>query len=385
MISHSNKQWTQAKLNLLSQSISDNFDKVVHYFNLDMRQTSKMYIGRCPIHDGDNVDALNFYHSGHTHRGNWCCNTRACEVIFQPSALGFVRGLLSKVEYEWVQKGDKVCGFMDTINWCMKFLNVNYDNLLVNSASINTDRFISQAHIFTSQRPKAAYTVSRAQIRNKLEIPAKPFLELGFSSATLDKYDVGLCTTPNKPMSERIVFPVYEENGRFMVGCIGRSIWDRCPECKLWHNPETDCPSPEYAPQYAKWRNSADFKSEYWLYNLWEAHTHIKKCGIVILVEGPKDVLRLEDAGIHNSIATFGTKLSPGQKTLLDASGAFTIILLTDPDEAGIVARTTIAESCKNQYNILTPDLGDNDVGATSIDDLQMLLIPLIEQYKIEI
>ena len=380
-------EWSQARLHLLSRTLSDNFEKIIRYFNLDMRQTSKMYIGTCPIHTGNNLDALNFYHSGtQDQQGNWCCNTRGCEAVFHPSALGFVRGLLSKLECGWTQKGDKIYPFMDTIAWSLKLLGIKDSSTLkVDQETIDKDRFISQSKIFNTKRPKGTYTTTRTQVRKRLDIPAKQFIDMGFSPALLDEYDVGVCTIPNKPMSDRVVFPVYEETNTFMVGCLGRSIWDRCPNCKLWHPTTIDCPPPTAYQQYAKWRNSKGFVSEYWLYNYWKAYKHIQKSGIVILVEGPKDVLRLEQADIHNSVATFGAKLSDGQKNLLDSSGAFSLILLTDPDEAGIVARETISQKCKQTYNIITPELGEDDVGATSESDLQFLLLPLLEQFKIEL
>ena len=48
------------------------------------------------------------------------------------------------------------------------------------------------------------------------------------------------------------------------------------------------------------------------------AKEFIKESGIVILVESPGNVWRLEEAGVHNSVAIFGSSLADRQKMILD-------------------------------------------------------------------
>ena len=70
----------------------------------------------------------------------------------------------------------------------------------------------------------------------------------------LNKYDVGLCTNPQRPMYNRVVAPIYDTEYKTMVGCTGRSIFEACPKCGTYHNPQRDCPSPEKQWLYSKWK-----------------------------------------------------------------------------------------------------------------------------------
>jgi DNA primase len=59
----------------------------------------------------------------------------------------------------------------------------------------------------------------------------------------------------------------------------------------------------------------------------------------------------------------FGSSLSDRQKILLDSSGAMTLVLLTDNDDAGKKAAEHIKNKCQNTYRIFIPKISKNDVG----------------------
>ena len=65
---------------------------------------------------------------------------------------------------------------------------------------------------------------------------------------------------------------------------------------------------------HSKWRHNKDFKTQEHLYNMWFAKEFIQSTRTAIIVESPGNVWRLEEAGIHNSVAIFGTNLSIKQK-----------------------------------------------------------------------
>ena len=123
-----------------------------------------------------------------------------------------------------------------------------------------------------------------------------------------------------------------------------------------------DCPEDHRKYLYSKWKHSANFKSQNSLYNYWFAQKHIQETGIVILVESPGNVWKLEENDIHNSVGIFGSALSDRQKIMLDSSGAMTIIVLTDNDEAGRKAALQIKEKCQNTYRIFVPEISKADV-----------------------
>ena len=123
-------------------------------------------------------------------------------------------------------------------------------------------------------------------------------------------------------------------------------------------------------------------QSQEHLYNFWFAKDHIQKSKSIILVESPGNVWRLEEAGIHNSVAIFGSSLSDKQKLLIDSSGAMNIILLMDNDDAGQKAVNQITEKCKKIYRIYSPSFEGPDVGELSIEDIRNTLVPKISEIK---
>jgi len=124
---------------------------------------------------------------------------------------------------------------------------------------------------------------------------------------------------------------------------------------------------------YSKWTNSKGFESRYSLYNLWNAAQYIKRSNIAIIVEGPADVWRLEEAGIHNSVAIFGVDLSEPQLALLDANCVFKIVVLFDNDEGGIEGRKRVNKMLKRTHQVLHYCV-DTDVGDTDRKELRKML-----------
>ena len=170
---------------------------------------------------------------------------------------------------------------------------------------------------------------SKEKLRQTLEIPCEYYINRGYSSDVLDKYDVGLYNKRN-----RVVVPVYDDSYKYVAGFLGRSVHDQCKKCKKWHDSKHKCPNKVYEiKECEKWLNGS-FESTNYLYNYWFAAEHIRKTGVAILVEGAGDVWRLEENGIHVSLALFGTDLTDSQRILLDRSGALSIIVMLDSDEA---------------------------------------------------
>jgi DNA primase len=171
-------------------------------------------------------------------------------------------------------------------------------------------------------------------------------------------------------MSNRVVAPVYDITGQYVVGCTGRSIFEKCGECKYHHDHNHSCPSKEEGYKYSKWKHSNGFKCQNHLYNLWFSKEYIKKDHIVIIVESPGNVWRLEENDIHNSVAIFGSSMSDRQKLLLDSSGAMKIVILTDNDDAGKKAAENIIEKCQKTYQIYTPTISKSDIGEMTSDEI---------------
>jgi DNA primase len=304
----------------------------------------------CPIHGGDNITALNLYPEGDTYRGNWKCRTHQCEKIFKSSIIGFIRGVLSHQQHGWSEDGDKAVPFSEALKFASDFVDLDLDNIKINKTQKNKQSFISQVSILTTDtNANKKAEISRKQIRQLLKLPSAYFLRRGFSTEILDKYDVGDCLNPKREMYNRAVVPIYDMSHKFMVGCTGRAIDDNLKP---------------------KWKHSDGFKAENNLYNFWYAKEHIAKLREVILVESPGNVWKLEMAGIHNSVAMFGANLADKQKMILDTSGAMTIIVITDNDNAGEEARKQIQKKCEKIYNIQHIRVSQNDIAELTIDQI---------------
>lgn len=372
------RSYNQHQLKVVCDQLCDNIEELFEFLGVssDLKQNGKMFVGKCPVHDGDNTTAFNIYPEGDHYRGNWKCRTHNCEKIFKSSIIGFIRGVLSNKKYAWTKSGDNTVSFQDTIEFVEAFLENKVDDIKINKTEIEKAKFANIVHNIAPQTDKVIKTIKRNQVRKTLQIPCEYFINRGFGKDILDRYDVGLCTNKNKEMFGRAVVPIYDNDYKYMVGCTARSVWDKCSNCGSYHDHSIECPADSEKWKYSKWKHNYEFKSQNHLYNFWFAKQHILESTQVILVESPGNVWRLEEAGIHNSVAMFGSSLSDRQKIILDGSGAMHIIVLTDNDQAGDKAAETIKEKCKNTYKVTRISITKADVAEMSISEIEQIIKP---------
>ncbi len=115
----------------------------------------------------------------------------------------------------------------------------------------------------------------------------------------------------------RLMIPIWDVSGR-VVGFGGRALDDS--EVKYLNSPET--------PLYRKGTH---------LYGLNLAARAIRERNRALVVEGYFDAIMLHAHGFEHAVATLGTALTTEQARLL-ARYASTVVLLFDPDAAGIEA-----------------------------------------------
>lgn len=349
----------QQKLKILCDHLCDNITDLLDYFNLDYKQNNKFISMSCPIHGGDNESAINLYYVGESYRGNWKCRTHQCEKHFKSSIIGFVRGIISHKKYSWSCEGDDTISFSETLKFLTDFGNINLKDLKISNKDKEKTSFVNSLTILNTKQTVKTNYPNRNQIRKLLTIPSPYFISRGFDPKILDKYDIGDCEKENKEMSNRAVVPIYDTEYSCMIGCSGRSI------------------NQEIKP---KWKHNKGFSAENCLYNFWFAKKDIQKTGIAIIVESPGNIWKLESNGIHNAVAIFGSNLNDRQKMLLDTSGAMTLIIITDSDEAGIKARIQIENKCKKIYNIQHIHISKNDIAELSDNEIKEQIL-----YKINI
>lgn len=375
---------SQAKIKAICDELCDNVDLLCETFDLNCKyNNNKMVTMACPIHKGDNESALNLYYVGDSYRGNWVCRTHHCEKIFQPSIIGFLRGILSVKYNNWSMEGDEIYPFDTTLDMALKILNKDIKDIKTNNTNLEKKIFTNNIQTISPVTTNQSNLPSRQSVRKALNIPADYYVGRGYSKQILDKYDVGVCTNPNKEMFNRVVVPIYDPSYTHMIGCSGRSIFDKCSKCSYYHDKDKACIDHQYGYKYSKWKHNKDFKAKDCLYNLWFAKDYILKTGISVIVESPGNVWRLEEAGIKNSVAIFGTSLSDRQKMLLDCSGAMSLLLLLDNDDAGQAGMKQIHDKCCRTYNIKTLSINQNDIGDMSVEEIKQIIIPEMEKIHV--
>ena len=375
--------YNQSELKFICDQLCDRIEDLLETLDVsEVRLVGKMVVGTCPIHGGDNPSAFNLYPEGESYRGNWKCRTQGCDSTFKGSIIGFIRGVLSSKKYGWSKEGDNTASFNETIEFIKSFLQNDLTNIKICTIKKEKQNFsIMVNNIKPPAESLSSKSITKEHVRKSLTIPCSYFLDRGFTTKILDKYDVGTCNISGKEMYGRAVVPIYDNDYSYLVGCSGRSLFDKCPKCGLHHNPELDCPEKAMSWTHSKWRHNKDLKSQNHLYNFWFAKEYILKSAQVVLVESPGNVWRLEEAGIHNSVGMFGSSLSDRQKMLLDGSGAMTIIILTDNDAAGEKAATSIKNKCKNTYKVVHLPITKADVAELSVSEIHEQILPTIEKH----
>lgn len=371
-------KYDRNKTQMLSDLVIDNFDLFIEEMGIELKKKKKMYQGVCPIHNGDNKTALNIYHlqNHFLMRGNWKCRTHGCEEKYGKGIISFIRGVLDANTNQNVS-------FNKAISYVCSVLKLNYNTLKADIDLLEKRKFINQVASFAPSLNGKPTGITRERIRSRLEIPSQYYLSRGFSKEILDEYDIGLCMDPKKPMFNRTVIPIYDDNYKYMVGCTGRSVYEKCDKCKYFH--KNHCPTNSYEEYRGlKWLHSKGFSAESYLFNLWKAKDVIKRTRLVIITEGVGDCLRLVQYGIKNTVSIFGTTLNNNQLMSLGASGALSMIVLMDNDEAGQKACERIKKQCERLYRLYFPKLIiANDVGGLNTDEItKELKSPMKQVYE---
>lgn len=128
----------------------------------------------------------------------------------------------------------------------------------------------------------------------------KYLIDRGFTEATLEKFEVGYSAKRN-----RITIPVFDDSGRLM-GITGRAL--------------------SGSPKYQESRGLPKHKI---FFNMEKA----KNFDTIVVVEGPLDAMRVDQAGFPNVVATMGTSL--GSTKIKWLSKFKEVIIFTDNDEEG--------------------------------------------------
>ena len=357
----------------VSEEMIESVVELLEYFDIDYTDSPRTVSFPCPVHGGDNEFGSSILKRD---IGNWKCYTAQCHEQYGTSngasIIQFTQALLT-AHY------DKTYTFSQALEWCAKF--VGEDPSTHTPEDSGRMDFIRLCKYLNKKKKEAPVLVPRDRVKEFLAIPSAYYMKRGYSEAILRKFDVGYCHNEKKPFYDRVVTTFYDDSGHYMVGCSGRSRYEQCEQCKLYHDSEVRCPmGKDEKKKCIKWKHATLFNADQYLYNCWNANSFIAETGIVIVVEGPGDVWRLEEAGIFNSLALLKATLSLGQRLELESSGAVNLIVATDMDDAGHKGARSIIAECKHLFNTVRVEYPTNDPGHLSIEQSQEIFKPLLEK-----
>lgn len=293
--------------------------------------------GPCPVHNGDRKDAW----SWHLDRGIWKCFSRGCDQEFGADIFGLVQGI-------------NKCSFIQAKEFVKRHLNSDLSKVEVKKLrdSKSNREFVNQ--VKRSKDVKKIYNKScldKLKYHNYLE-------SRGYSRNIVEKYNIGVSDCRNKYMSNRIIFPIQNIKGE-IIGFTGRTLLDNWEDLGI-----------------PKWKHTKGYISGRNLFNIWFAQDSIRETGEAIIVEGPLDVLRLEEAGVHNSVALLGKELHKRHITLLISVSALKLKIALDADEAGRSGGKRAAKMAKSFFDVEIINLPEgSDAGDLSLDEAREVFL----------
>lgn len=309
------------ELDEFKSNAADFIFDIIDTLGIDYVERYQYIVAPCPIHNGDSDRAW----SWHLDKKVWQCFSRGCHDKFGSDVIGLVRGILK-------------CKFPDAVKFVEEVLgNNSYTGKYSNSKNKS---FVKS----TKKKDVKIYnedSISKLKYHNYLELR-------GYPKELLDEYHVGITDARFKQMSNRLIIPIRDIDGN-IVGFTGRTLFSDWKEKKI-----------------AKWVHSAGFNKIDNLFNIDRAKQFIEESGVAIIVEGPLDVLRLEQYGIKNSVAIFGRKLHNSQISILFRCMTNKLIVALDGDTAGRSGADDAMSIAKSYFTVKRINLDSGDVGDLS-------------------
>lgn len=278
----------------------------------------------CPIHGGNDKNFVLYCNENPT----WRCYSHNCHEEYGNDLSGLVMGVKNcgkdkAKEYIIEHRGKTT----------LSIISKKPDNVIIDNSLIQYP-YISD------------YVINR-----------------GFDQKTIIFYKIFDCNDKQHPLYGRANAPIFDDTNN-LIGISGRTI--NGSSIKWMHYPK-------------------GLQKGKLLYNLNFAKKYIYQTQTVCIVEGPADVWRLFECGIYNVVAVLGSNISNNQINLLKKYCAKKVIMLSDPDDAGMKSTlspygmTTKLSQYFDVYSLrhlLNKDIGDN-----SNIEIKSKIVP--EIYKI--
>lgn len=358
------KHFNSNEIDYIQNRACERITEILDALGVEYFERSDYLQGKCPCHDGDN--SRSFYFATRTQ--HWHCNTKNCDKSTisgnSNSVFGLIRGTMTN-------KLNRPFSFVESVAFAATVLNLS--NLKMDEETAENIEIFKIIKQYKKKKKveKNGFPLL-SEVLPLLRKDTKYYPSRGVPQDIIDRYYISSCSKRGKLFFERAFFPILDDSGKYVVGFSGRSIWDECGLCGLYHSSTIECPPKEKSLFYSKWLHSKGLKKELHLYNYNFAKYNISKTGTATVVESPGNIWKLEENGIKNGVSLMGCSMSKHQRLLLQKAGALTLILAMDNDEAGKEAARKLSEDLNYYFRIINIDLNEtNDVAEMGEEDIQ--------------
>ena len=210
--------------------------------------------------------------------------------------------------YTWIQLTEHL-SFPQAVQKVAEL--TNYDiNEYVESESLNFFKTLSKLKKTDKEVPlRVPLDMDKDYIqRFKDEVPQE-WIDEGISPETMKKYEIRI-----DPMSNRIVYPV-KDNDDNLIGVKGRTRFKNFKELKIM-----------------KYMNYHRLGVLDFYQCMQQARDSINSSGEIIIVEGIKSVMKLDQWGFHNTVSAETSKLNEYQIELLIRMKVRDVVIAFDKD-----------------------------------------------------
>lgn len=271
----------------------------------------------CPIHGGDNKNGFSYKSAIKT----WKCWTNRCHEKYGSDIFGLIQCL-------------KQTNVIDTIEYV---LSISENLEFIQSPEIK--KLLKQ-----NKQKDTIFFQEDSFAVNKM--PPQILSNMGLNLDILDKFKA-------YHHNGRDWLPIFTDDQK-IIGFTGRGM-DVTPK---WQNYPTNI-----------------YKSDT-LYGIHLAKEKIKTTKTAILVEGPKDVIKLHQCGFTNAVSPMGLEICREQIKLLLKYNTETVIIAYDPDEAGIAGSNKLAKKLDLYFKIINiTSKIPSDPGKMSVEELTQFFI----------
>lgn len=280
---------------------------------LPLTQKGKNFFGVCPFHDDTNP-SMSVSRDKQIYRCFSCgASGNVFSFIMDYEHISFKEALLLLSNKTGIEiKGihiDKKTSQNDKLYEIYELAHKYYQNNMSSSYSKHAKEYLNNRHI-TDEMIKE-YKIGLSLDKN--DNLTKLLISKGYDLNTLN--DIGISNTNKDVYMNRIMFPLYDLNGR-VVGFSGRR-YDGIKDNK-----------------YVNTKGTKIFQKGETLYNYHLAREYVRSKNQVIVMEGFMAVIRSKEAGIKNAVGLMGTAMTKEQANLIKRLSD-RVVLCLDGDEPG--------------------------------------------------